>query len=187
MNTRRKTLEDTVASRITNEVRKECKVYENWPKPGVMFRDTMPLYRRPALIDAMLMCIEKKLREGFAPKNFQRIAGIDATGFLIGTAMALYFEVPFVAIRKAEQLPGVIQCINCGRGELCVQADKVPEDCKFLVVDAVLATGTRMAAAKRLINLAGGEVVCLVSLFEVPHLHGRERLSSTPYFSLVND
>jgi adenine phosphoribosyltransferase len=157
----------------------------DWPKKGVLFRDiTTLLADKQALTAAVdALCL------AFKQENVDYIAAVEARGFIFGTAVAEKLGVGFVPIRKKGKLPWKTESITYdleyGVDTLEVHQDAFTAGSKVLMVDDLLATGGTMAAACRLIEKIGGQVVGIAFLIELAYLGGREKLTDYEVRSII--
>jgi adenine phosphoribosyltransferase len=149
----------------------------DWPKKGILFRDITPLLADPkayaAAIDAL--CAD------FTDADIEYVAAVEARGFIFGAAVAKKLGVGFVPIRKKGKLPfktkSVTYDLEYGTDTLEVHCDAINKGAKVLMVDDLLATGGTMAAACKLIEKIGGQIVAISFLIELGELAGRDKLS----------
>ncbi len=149
----------------------------DWPKKGILFRDITPLLADAkafaAAIDAL--CV------GFTDVGVEYVAAVEARGFIFGAAVARKLGVGFVPIRKKSKLPfkteSITYDLEYGTDTLEVHNDAVKKGAKVLMVDDLLATGGTMAAACKLIEKIGGQIVGISFLIELCDLAGRGKLS----------
>lgn len=159
--------------------------FPDWPKPGVIFRDIMPLLKDP---QALKYAIDEilKLWKG---EEIDLIAGIESRGFIFGALLAQQMQKGFVAIRKEGKLPGqtlkVSYDIEYGSATMEIQKDAVKPGQKVLIVDDLLATGGTAKAAAELIERLGGVVVGFAFVVELLELKGREKLKKYKVTSLI--
>ncbi|MEU3554016.1 adenine phosphoribosyltransferase [Streptomyces fragilis] len=149
---------------------------EDYPEPGVKFKDITPLLADPAAFGALTDALaDIAVRTGAT-----KIVGLEARGFILGAPAAVRAGIGFVPVRKAGKLPGATLSqaydLEYGSAEIEVHAeDLAPED-RVLVVDDVLATGGTAEASVQLVRRAGAEVAGLAVLMELAFLRGRARL-----------
>jgi adenine phosphoribosyltransferase len=149
---------------------------EDYPEPGVKFKDITPLLADPAAFSALTDALaDIAVRTGAT-----KIVGLEARGFILGAPAAVRAGVGFIPVRKAGKLPGATLSqaydLEYGSAEIEVHAeDLAPED-RVLVVDDVLATGGTAEASLQLVRRAGAEVAGLAVLMELAFLQGRARL-----------
>ncbi len=157
----------------------------DFPKPGVLFKDIMPLLADPA---AFAFAVGA-LCEHHPAGGVDVIAAAEARGFLFAAPMALQMKKPLVPLRKPGKLPGATRSfkydLEYGTAELHVHYDAIAPGARVLLVDDVLATGGTMAAACQLVEGAGGSVVGCVFLIELLFLAGRTPLAGRDVFSLL--
>jgi adenine phosphoribosyltransferase len=159
------------------DLEKYIRSIPDWPKQGILFRDITPLLAEPkaftAAVDALCAC--------FTDAGIEYVAAVEARGFIFGAAVAERLNAGFVPIRKKGKLPSKTESITYdleyGTDTLEVHSDAVDRGAKVLMVDDLLATGGTMAAACRLIEKIGGQIVGITFLIELTDLAGREKLS----------
>ncbi len=146
----------------------------DFPSPGIVFKDISPLLADPvafvAVVDALV--------EQSGPVD--KVVGIEARGFILAAPVAYHLGAGFVPVRKPGKLPGPTHetsyDLEYGSNVLQVHRDAFSPGDRVLVVDDVLATGGTAAAAVRLVQQDGGEVVGLSVLLELGPLGGRAAL-----------
>ena len=152
------------------------RVINDFPKPGIVFKDITPL-----LADAKALndCCEKIASYA---KDADYIAGIEARGFILASAVAVLSGKGFIPIRKSGKLPGQVISqsyeLEYGQATLEIHSDLVPAGKKVLIVDDVLATGGTALASVELIEKASLIPTCLVFLLEISQLGGRSRIQA---------
>lgn len=148
----------------------------DFPEPGILFKDITPLLANG---EAFQTVVSALLAE--AP-SFTCITGIEARGFILGSAMALQSQVGFLPIRKAGKLPHTTISKSYGLeyGSDVIEAhiDAFSQTDSVLVVDDVLATGGTILAALEIIAELGGQISEVVVLFEIAALQGRARIQA---------
>lgn len=156
----------------------------DFPKPGVVFKDFTPLLADPATMRAVVDDVVARFGG-----QVDLVAGIEARGFMIGTASAMALDVGFVPIRKEGKLPGrtvrASYDLEYGSATIEMHDDVVGNGGRVLVMDDVLATGGTAAAACRLIEEAGGLVSAVDCVIEIRSLGGRSRLAGHRVDALV--
>ena len=148
----------------------------DWPKKGILFRDITPLLAAPQAFAAAI----DLLSAGFADEGIEYVAAVEARGFIFGAAVAEKLGAGFVPIRKRGKLPFKTESVSYeleyGTDTLEVHSDAVENQAKVLMVDDLLATGGTMAAACKLIEKTGGQIVAIAFLIELGELAGRNKL-----------
>jgi adenine phosphoribosyltransferase len=152
------------------------RIIADFPKPGIIFKDITPLL---ADAKAFMDCCEKIAE--FA-KDVDYIAGVEARGFILASAVAVLSGKGFIPIRKSGKLPGQVISqsyeLEYGQATLEIHSDLVLAGKKVLVVDDVLATGGTALASVELIEKASLIPSSLVFLLEISALGGRSRIQA---------
>ena len=159
----------------------KMRYVQDFPEQGVLFEDLTPVLADGAALKVVIA------EMAAASKNLgaDMIGGLDARGFLLGSAVAYEMGLGILAIRKKGKLPPPVisqeYSLEYGTAALEVPAEGMNIEGKSIVlVDDVLATGGTLAAARELIERAGGTVAGCVVVLEVSGLGGRERLDGLP-------
>ncbi|MDX6231170.1 MAG: adenine phosphoribosyltransferase [Nocardioidaceae bacterium] len=172
-------------SDLTETIDRLVRPIEDWPEPGVTFRDITPLLADPAALAAVIDGLVE-LAEKAGP--IDAVLGIEARGFLFGPSIALRLGAGFVPVRKAGKLPSASLStsyeLEYGAAVLEMHVDALSPGARVLVVDDVLATGGTMLAAADLVQQAGATVVGNLVLIELLALGGQGRLGATGCASL---
>ena len=154
-------------------------------KPGVVFKDIMPLLADP---DALRETVER-LAEWSEPRKPDVILGAEARGYITGGALAHRLGCGFVAARKPGKLPWKTIAakyeLEYGWDSLELHEDAIVKGQRVLIHDDVLATGGTAKATVELVEQLGGEVVGLPFIIELEFLHGRDRLAPHDVVSLI--
>ncbi len=157
----------------------------DFPKKGIVFKDITPILSDHALFRASIDLFLAWCRG----KKIDKIVGIDARGFLFGSAVAYELGVGFVPIRKRGKLPYKTEIakysLEYGEAEMEMHTDAMTAGEQIVLVDDLLATGGTSAAAAALITKAGGRLLEAQFLIELEFLHGREKLGETPVISFL--
>jgi adenine phosphoribosyltransferase len=157
----------------------------DYPKPGIQFRDITSL-----LEDAKgLRIAVEGLAEPFLGERIDKVAGIEARGFLFGVAVALELEAGFVPVRKSGKLPGKTISreyeLEYGTDRVEVHADALEPGERVLIVDDLIATGGTAEATIQLIADIGADIVGCAFVIDLPDLGGSERIAANG-FSVVS-
>ena len=157
----------------------------DFPKPGVVFKDIMPLL---ADSEALREVIDR-IAEWAAPLEPDIVLGAEARGYITGGALACRLGCGFVPARKPGKLPwrtvAVKYALEYGFDQLEVHADAMHPGQRVLVHDDVLATGGTARATVELVEQLGGVVVGLPFIIELGFLNGRQRLQGYDVYSLI--
>jgi adenine phosphoribosyltransferase len=143
----------------------------DFPSPGILFRDLSGLFADAA----GLRTVAAALVDGFG--ELDAVAGVEARGFVLGTAAAVATGHGMLAVRKAGKLPGDVltesYALEYGSAALQVHPDTLPRGARVVIVDDVLATGGTLAATIRLMQRAGWTVAGVAVVLELEGLGGR--------------
>ena len=160
-------------------LRSRVRDIPDFPKPGVVFKDISPLLADHVAFAGAVDAIVAHYGRG----NVDKVVGIEARGFIVAAPVAYHFGAGFVPVRKPGKLPAetheTAYDLEYGTEVLHVHRDAVDAGDRVLVVDDVLATGGTAAAAVRLAETAGAEVVGLSVLLELDFLNGRAALAAS--------
>jgi len=167
------------------DLRAKIRDVPDFPKPGVVFKDIMPLIGdRAALREAVEL-----LAAWAEPRRPDLVLGAEARGYITGGALACRLGCGFVPARKPGKLPwhtvAVKYALEYGFDQLEVHADSIKPGQRVLVHDDVLATGGTAKATVELVEQLGGEVVGLPFIVELTFLSGRDKLAGYDVFSLI--
>jgi adenine phosphoribosyltransferase len=156
---------------------------DDFPRPGVLFRDITPVLADPEAFTTVVTELAAVVGEADV------VVGVEARGFLLGAAVALVAGAGVVPVRKAGKLPRVAASrtydLEYGTATLELPAETVRPGSRAFVVDDVLATGGTAAATCALLADAGADVVGFGALLELAALDGRGRLPGVPVHALL--
>ncbi|MDQ0508328.1 Adenine phosphoribosyltransferase [Aedoeadaptatus ivorii] len=159
------------------DLKESIRSIEDYPQKGVTFRDITTLLKDK---DAFREAI-RRMAEAARRYEVDKVVGIEARGFLLGTPLALELGVGFVPIRKPGKLPykkrSVTYDLEYGNDGIEIHEDAIAPKEKVLIVDDLLATGGTSLAAQQLVESLGGEVEAFVFLIELDALNGRSRIA----------
>jgi adenine phosphoribosyltransferase len=164
------------------------RIIPDYPRPGVRFRDITTLLGNA---EAFRYTVDS-LTGPWLAKKVDRVAGIEARGFILGGAIAHQLRAGFVPIRKKGKLPHltvrVAYSLEYGIDEMEMHADAVKPGERIVLVDDLLATGGTADAAVRLLRQQGAEVVGALFIVNLPDLGGAQRLNDAgvPVQTLLN-
>jgi len=158
----------------------------DFPTPGIMFKDVMPLIADPAAFRESI----ELLAEWARPRSPDLILGAEARGFIFGGALAYALGCGFVPARKPGKLPwdtvGATYDLEYGTDTLEVHADAIGAGARVIVLDDVLATGGTAKAKIDLVEKLGGTVVGALFVIELTFLSGRDRLAGYDVHALID-
>src|SRR4051794_18079954 len=158
----------------------------DFPEPGVTFKDITPLLADHTAFAGVVDAIVSHHGRGTVDK----VAGIEARGFILGAAVAYHFGAGFVPVRKDGKLPSTTYSqaysLEYGEATIEVHQDAFTAGERVLLVDDVLATGGTVAAAAKLIRRSGAVVSGCSVLMELTFLGGRDRLPDLDVHALLS-
>lgn len=157
----------------------------DFPEPGILFKDITPVLADRQAFTGLI----DDLAQPFTGR-VDKVAGIEARGFILATPVAEELRTGFIPIRKPGKLPWKVVReeyeLEYGRDALEIHEDAVFPGDRVLVVDDVLATGGTAAAAVQLLRRLGADVVGVAVFIELGFLNGRSVLRDVNLHSLVN-
>ncbi|MES2629044.1 MAG: adenine phosphoribosyltransferase [Bacteroidota bacterium] len=169
---------------ISERLLKTIRHIDNFPKPGVGFKDLTPVFRDPALCRELVNTFAADFKEGV-----NVVVGIESRGFFFGPSIALELNAAFVPVRKKGKLPYTVHseayALEYGHDILEMHTDAILPGETVLIHDDVLATGGTAEAVKKLVEKAGGIVVGFSFIIELAFLNGRNRLDGHKVRTLV--
>jgi adenine phosphoribosyltransferase len=158
----------------------------DFPKPGIVFKDIMPLVADPASLHETIDLLSEWAR----PREPDIILGAEARGFIFGGALAYELGCGFVAARKPGKLPWkTVEAtyeLEYGTDSLQVHADSLVAGQRVIVLDDVLATGGTARAKIDLVEQLGGTVAGALFVIELTFLNGREKLAGYDVHALIS-
>jgi adenine phosphoribosyltransferase len=168
-----------------DQLRAAVRDVPDFPKPGITFKDITPILANGILFRASIDAFLERCRQ----MQIDKIVGIDARGFLFGSAVAYELGIGFVPLRKKGRLPYKTESakysLEYGEAEMELHIDAITCGERIVLVDDLLATGGTSASAATLIKKVGGELVEAQFLIELEFLRGREKIAPTPVVSFL--
>ena len=148
----------------------------DYPKPGIMFRDITTLLNDARSFRRAI----DELVHPYAGTKIDKIAGIEARGFILGGAIAHQLSAGFVPVRKKGKLPhdtvSIAYSLEYGIDEMEVHKDSIVEGERVLLVDDLIATGGTACAAASLLRQIGADIVAACFIVDLPELNGASKL-----------
>jgi adenine phosphoribosyltransferase len=161
---------------VESDLKKSIRTIPDYPKPGVMFRDITTLLGDAR---AFRRAVDE-LVQPFAGSKIDKVAGIEARGFILGGAVAHQVSAGFVPIRKKGKLPhkrvSVTYALEYGTDEIEIHADALVKGERVVLVDDLIATGGTAEAAVKLLRQLGADVLAACFVIDLPDLGGAARL-----------
>ena len=150
----------------------------DFPHEGILFRDVTTLFADPR---GFRICVDQLL-DPFAGQRIDKVAGLEARGFILGGAVAHQLSLGFLPIRKKGKLPAKTIAedyeLEYGTATVEIHDDSISPGEQILLVDDLLATGGTAEAGVKLIERLGGTVVGCAFVIDLPELGGRKRLEA---------
>jgi len=164
------------SAELDNELREAIRSIPDYPKPGIVFRDITTLLGNAR---AFRRAVDE-LVQPWAGMKIDKVAGIEARGFILGGAVAHQVSAGFVPIRKKGKLPSkrvsVSYALEYGEDTVEMHADALVEGERVVLVDDLIATGGTAEAAVKLLRQLGADVLAACFVIDLPDLGGAERL-----------
>jgi adenine phosphoribosyltransferase len=157
----------------------------DFPKPGILFKDITPVVQDYAALQEAVTL----LAHWAGSKRVDAVVGIEARGFIFGAPVALALGVGFVPLRKLGKLPADTiaeeYALEYGTNTVEMHRDSLKPGQRVIIIDDLLATGGTAAAAGRLVEKLGAEVIGFGFLIELAFLDGRKTLSKYDIQALI--
>ena len=163
------------------------RVVPDFPKPGISFKDITPVLLDPVLVRDCVIEMANPLRN----QGITKIIGIESRGFLLGPMLAQELNCGFAIVRKKGKLPSetaeISYELEYGSATIEIHRDAMGAGDKVFIHDDLLATGGTAAAAAKLAQLLGAEVVGFGFLIGLGFLGGKQKLAefSAPVYELL--
>src|SRR5438105_12801513 len=161
---------------LENDLRASIRTIPDYPKPGIMFRDITTLLGDAR---AFRRAVDE-LVQPWAGGKIDKVAGIEARGFILGGAVAHQVSAGFVPIRKKGKLPYKRvtsgYSLEYGIDEMEMHEDAVEKGDRVVLVDDLIATGGTAEGAVKLLRQMGAEVMAACFIIDLPDLGGADKL-----------
>jgi adenine phosphoribosyltransferase len=162
---------------MTASLKETIRTIPDYPKKGVMFRDITTLLGDAR---AFRRAVDE-LVQPWAGAKIDKVAGMEARGFILGGAVAHQLSAGFVPIRKKGKLPhfkvSIPYSLEYGLDEMEVHADAVTPGEKVILVDDLIATGGTAEGAVGLLKKIGADLIAACFVIDLPDLGGAKRLA----------
>ncbi|KAF2852558.1 adenine phosphoribosyltransferas-like protein 1 [Plenodomus tracheiphilus IPT5] len=176
-------------SSLTLSLKSSLRQFPDFPSPGILFEDILPIFANPSLHESLVRALELAVEKQFAGAKPDIVVGLDARGFLFGPSLALRLGAGFVPVRKRGKLPGPCETAEFvkeyGSDFFQMQEGAVKSGQKVLIVDDIIATGGSAAAAGSLVKKLGGTTIGYIFILELDFLKGRDKLDAPVYTLLT--
>jgi adenine phosphoribosyltransferase len=158
------------------DLKAAIRTIPDYPKPGIMFRDITTLLGNAR---AFRRAVDE-LVQPWAGSKIDKVAGIEARGFILGGAVAHQVSAGFVPIRKKGKLPHttvrVAYSLEYGIDEMEMHEDAVAKGERVILVDDLIATGGTAEGAVKLLRQMGAEVLAACFIIDLPDLGGADKI-----------
>ena len=170
-----------------NDLAQSIRAIPDYPKPGILFRDITTLLGDPR---AFRQAVDE-LVQPWAGEKIEKVAGIEARGFILGGAVAHQLSAGFVPVRKKGKLPhltvSIAYSLEYGVDEMEMHQDGVKPGERVILVDDLIATGGTAVGAVQLLRKLGAEVIAACFVIDLPDLGGAKKLADldVPVHALI--
>jgi len=158
------------------DLKSAIRTIPDYPRAGVMFRDITTLLGNAR---AFRRAVDE-LVQPFAGSKIDKVAGIEARGFILGGAVAHQVSAGFVPIRKKGKLPHatvrIAYSLEYGLDEMEMHEDAIAAGERVLLIDDLIATGGTAEGAVKLLRQIGAEVIAACFIIDLPELGGADKL-----------
>jgi adenine phosphoribosyltransferase len=159
-----------------NDLSKAIRTIRDYPKPGILFRDITTLLGDAK---AFRRAVDE-LTQPWAGSKIDKVAGIEARGFILGGAVAHQLSAGFVPVRKKGKLPhatvSIAYSLEYGLDEMEMHQDALKPGERVILIDDLIATGGTAEGAVKLLRKLGADVVAACFVIDLPDLGGAQKL-----------
>jgi adenine phosphoribosyltransferase len=165
-----------VSETLEFDLRSSIRTIPDYPKPGIMFRDITTLLGNAR---AFRRAVDE-LVQPWAGSKIDKVAGMEARGFILGGAVAHQVSAGFIPIRKKGKLPhkrvSIAYSLEYGLDEMEMHEDAVTRGDKVILVDDLIATGGTAEGAVKLLKQQGADVLAACFIIDLPELGGADKI-----------
>ena len=159
-----------------NDLKAAIRTIQDYPKPGIMFRDITTLLGNARAFRRTV----DELVQPWAGSKIDKVAGMEARGFILGGAVAHQVSAGFIPIRKKGKLPhkrvSIAYSLEYGLDEMEMHEDAVVRGERVILVDDLIATGGTAEGAVKLLRQMGADVLAACFVIDLPELGGADKL-----------
>ena len=174
-------MKDELALRVRSAIREVA----DFPKAGINYFDITTVLKDGALFQDVVNFFASRYEQS----NLDALVAIESRGFILGGALSHHLAIPFVPARKPGKLPSTTERIDYdleyGQDSLEIHTDALHAGDRVLIIDDLLATGGTARATVDLVGQLNAEVVECAFMIELDGLGGADKLSPTPFVSLL--
>ena len=153
----------------------------DYPKKGILFRDITTLIKDEKAFSEVINQIVERSKKF----KIDKIAAIEARGFVFASAVSYLLKKPFIMLRKKNKLPAETHSIDFeleyGTGTIEVHKDSIDKNESVLIIDDLIATGGTAEAAAKLVEISGGNVAAFIFAINLFDLGGSDKLIKKKY------
>lgn len=161
-----------------HDFKQHIRTVRGWPLPEVNFRDISTLFESGDSFARVIEVFEQKIRE----YAINRIAGVDARGFILAGGLSAKTGLPMVMVRKQGKLPpetlSASYQLEYGEAAVEIRTDSCKPGDRVMILDDLIATGGTLSAASRLIHQLGGTTALVAAVIDLPELGGSAKLKA---------
>jgi adenine phosphoribosyltransferase len=170
---------------MNQRLKDKIRTIPNFPIEGIIFRDITTLMQDGESFREACEILYLRYKN----ENLNKIVGIDARGFVFAAVLAYKLGIGIVPVRKKGKLPyktiSEKYDLEYGTAEVEIHEDSIKPGERVVIVDDLIATGGTIAAAAKLVEKLGGEIVECAFVVELPDLKGREMIKDYKVFAIV--
>ncbi len=177
-----------ISPAVENDLREAIRTIPDYPKPGILFRDITTLLGNARAFRRTV----DELVQPWAGSKIDKVAGMEARGFILGGAVAHQVSAGFIPIRKKGKLPhkrvSIAYSLEYGIDEMEMHEDAVVRGEKVILVDDLIATGGTAEGAVKLLKQQGADVLAACFVIDLPELGGADKIRAlgVPVRTLVS-
>jgi adenine phosphoribosyltransferase len=168
------------------DLKKAIRSIPDFPIKNITFRDVTSLMQNAAAFHKACDLFYERYKD----KQIDKVVGIDARGFIFGSVLAYKLNIGFVPVRKKGKLPAKTISekydLEYGTAEMEIHIDAIQQGERIIVIDDLIATGGTVAAAVKLVEKLGGQIIECAFLVELPDLKGRDAIKNHAVFAPIS-
>lgn len=174
------------------KIKNYIKSYENFPKKGITFYDTIGLCAEPAGFQLTNNFITENLLKYTSESYTDKIIGIDARGFIFASPLAHNSTIPLILARKEGKLPGPVISrtydLEYGTSTIQIQKDSINNKDRVIIIDDLCATGGTIQATIDIVESVSAKVVAVLCVVDLPELGGSAKIKerNIPFYNAVS-
>jgi len=165
-----------MSKKLNKELKEKIRIIPNFPKKGILFQDVTSITDDSKLFKKVIVELSNYVKKN----KISKVAGIEARGFIFGSAVAIQCSLPFIPIRKKNKLPGKVYKqkykLEYGEDEIQVHKNAANNKDKVLIIDDLIATGGTAIAAAKLINKFNPKSIEFYFIINLVNLDGLKKL-----------